>query len=329
LHATELLIDIEAAFGRPLPATIFLTGATVRDMAEALRGSATGRGGASVFPVQVGGSKPPLFCLVRSGGVISVRHIADAVGPEQPVYALWYPAMHGPADTAGSLEEIAAECVTAIREVQPAGPRFLFGHSLGAIVVYEIARQLAAVGDEIGLVVMADGPHPSVADRERRKRQEKFTVRYRARKLASRRGPEIVAARVRGLLGRNASVAPPAPVAMIPGTDIPEDHTAALARELAYVPGPAAGPIVILASQQYLERAGGPDLGWGALLTPGWESYEVPGDHNSMIAEPHVHALATQLAQCLERASAEERGSGVVGREEALDGELGDRHVQR
>ena len=92
----------------------------------------------------------------------------------------------------------------------------------------------------------------------------------------------------------------------IPGTDIPEDHAAALLRERRYEPGPAAGPVVILASQQFYELDGEPDLGWGALLRPGWESHEVPGDHNSMIAEPYVHTLAARLAECLERASIDE-----------------------
>jgi len=61
---------------------------------------------------------------------------------------------------------------------------------------------------------------------------------------------------------------------------------------------------VILASHEYVVRSGGPDLGWGSLLALGWQSHEVPGDHHSMIAEPHVHALATQLAASLERAHA-------------------------
>ena len=234
--------------------------------------------------------------------MITVRHLAAAVGDEQPVYALWYPAMHGPPDAAGSLEEIAAECAAAIREVEPEGPSLLFGHSLGAIVMYETARQLAASGHEIGLVVLADGPHPGVADLEWHSHR---TVRYRAKKLASRQGTEIVARRLRRLLGRRASAVPAAPTVYIAGTDIPEDHPAALERERHYVPGPATAPVVILASKQFLERAGGPDLAWGALLRPGWESHEVPGDHNSMIAEPHVHTLAVRLAECLERARAD------------------------
>ena len=302
LNATELLVDVEEAFGRRLPATIFLTGATVQTMAEALRGSATSRLGASVFPVQVGGTRPPLFCLLRGGAVITVRHLAAAVGSDQPVYALWYPAMHGPPDAAGSLEEIAAECAAAIRAARPDGPYFLFGHSLGAIVVYEVARQLAATGGEIGLVVLADGPHPRIAaDREWSRWR---TVRYKAKKLASREGPAMVVRRMRRLLDRGGTT-PPAPTVYIPGTDIPEDHAAALLREIRYDPGPAAGPVVILASQQFYEYTGSPDLGWGALLRPGWESHEVPGDHNSMIAEPYVHTLAARLAECLERASIE------------------------
>ena len=114
LHATELLIEIEETFGRRLPATSFLTGATVRAMAAALRASPSSGSGASVVPVQPDGSKPPLFCLLRGGSVVTMRHLAATLGPEQPIYALWYPAMHGPPEAAGSVEEIAAACVDAV-----------------------------------------------------------------------------------------------------------------------------------------------------------------------------------------------------------------------
>ena len=113
----------------------------------------------------------------------------------------------------------------------------------------------------------------------------------------------MVVGRMRRLLDRGGTPTPPAPTVYIPGTDIPEDHAAAHLREMRYRPGPAAGPVVILASQQFYEYRGAADLGWGALLQPGWESHEVPGDHNSMIAEPYVHSLAARLAECLERAS--------------------------
>ena len=79
-----------------------------------------------------------------------------------------------------------------------------------------------------------------------------------ARKLASREGPAMVVGRMRRLLDRGGTPTPPAPTVYIPGTDIPEDHAAAHLREIRYDPGPAAGPVVILASQQFYEYTGSP-----------------------------------------------------------------------
>ena len=120
--------------------------------------------------------------------------------------------MHGPPDAAGSIEDIAATCVGLVREVQPSGPYSLFGHSLGAVVVYESARQLAATGEQVDYVGMADGVHP---DMLRASWARRHSVRYRLRKLVSKKGPEVVAWRVRQLLGRN----PPRPVLRLPGTE--------------------------------------------------------------------------------------------------------------
>jgi len=43
-------------------------------------------------------------------------------------------------------------------------------------------------------------------------------------------------------------------------------------------------------------------LDWGALSPEPVEVHVVPGDHISMLAEPHVRALAQRLQACLERA---------------------------
>lgn len=298
LYATELLTDIEAAFGRRLTATTFLTGATVREMANALRGAPRVDSGASIVPVQPAGSKPPLFCLLRGGSVVTVRHFTATLGSDQPVYALWYPTMHGPPDAAGSVEEIAAACSDAVREVRPDGPYFLFGHSLGGVVIYETARRLAGLGHEVGLVVLADCMHPDIL----RELWRRKPARRRARKLLSRKGPRIVAGRLLRMLGLRKPVAKVRSNPFVPGTDVLYDRAAARQRELDYVPGPAPAPVAILATRSYLERGRTSDLGWAPLLEAGWEAHEVPGSHNSMIGEPYVHVLAARLAECLRRA---------------------------
>jgi oxalate---CoA ligase len=45
-----------------------------------------------------------------------------------------------------------------------------------------------------------------------------------------------------------------------------------------------------------------PDRGWGALADGGVEIHEAPGNHLTMLEEPHVAALAMVLRHCLDAA---------------------------
>ena len=47
-----------------------------------------------------------------------------------------------------------------------------------------------------------------------------------------------------------------------------------------------------------------PTLGWGEIAAGGVEVQRVPGDHYSMLREPHVNALAGELRARLETAVA-------------------------
>jgi thioesterase domain-containing protein len=210
--------------------------------------------------------------------------------------------MHGPREAAGSIEEIAAAVVEAVRSVQPNGPYFLFGYSLGAFVMYEAAAMLAENGERIGLVVLADALHPRfTAAQWRRARARRRSVRRRARKLFSRRGPEAITRRVRRLLRLSP---PPRRVRLLPGADVVADWAAVIDRERKYVPRSARGPVAILATRSYIAAARSPDLGWADLLTAGWSAQEVPGSHESMIGEPHVHVLIARLGELLDAARA-------------------------
>ena len=104
--------------------------------------------------------------------------------------------------------------------------------------------------------------------------------------------------RVRRLLGRERAN----PVTFVPGTDEPIDMTAAIDRERRYVPGPAPAPAVIFATRSYTRFAGSPDLGWAPVLVAGCVAEPVPGSHETMIGEPHVHVLAAKLAEHVRRA---------------------------
>ncbi|MFA5884653.1 MAG: AMP-binding protein [Acidimicrobiia bacterium] len=297
LHANELLEAVESTFGRRLPATVFFTSGTVRAMADLLRDGSVGGSEPATVAIQPHGARSPLFGLMRAGSVVTLRHLAATLGPDQPLYGLWVPAMHATEHAGGSVEELAATCVALVRTTQPHGPYLLFGHSMGGIVCFEMARQLHALDETVALVAIADAVSPEILRARHRARR---TAKYRLRKVFSRKGPAMIAYRVRHPLGAET----PQPRELLPGTDVVADMNAAAARERAYRPGPAVSPVAILATRPYLTWTGDPSLGWAPLLGEGWVGIEVPGDHDTMIGEPHVHVLAARLAEVLGRARA-------------------------
>jgi thioesterase domain-containing protein len=47
-----------------------------------------------------------------------------------------------------------------------------------------------------------------------------------------------------------------------------------------------------------------PHLGWDGVAAGGVEVCEVPGDHSTLLEEPHVQILAAQLKSCLDKTQA-------------------------
>jgi thioesterase domain-containing protein len=64
----------------------------------------------------------------------------------------------------------------------------------------------------------------------------------------------------------------------------------------AYVPRPYAGPITLIRAEQAAFPPDlGPDLGWEKLTAHPIDRQQVPGDHITLLAEPHVRTLAGRL----------------------------------
>jgi thioesterase domain-containing protein len=47
----------------------------------------------------------------------------------------------------------------------------------------------------------------------------------------------------------------------------------------------------------------GPELGWSEFAKGGIQAFDVPGDHHSLLQEPHIGVLAATLKECLEAAA--------------------------
>jgi hypothetical protein len=75
----------------------------------------------------------------------------------------------------------------------------------------------------------------------------------------------------------------------------------------AYIPRRYHGRVAIIRSVRGYhdpdkDYSPDPYLGWGRVLSGVVETYEVPGDHNAMIREPHVRLLAEHLRTSFDNA---------------------------
>ncbi|WKX74131.1 amino acid adenylation domain-containing protein [Streptomyces sp. XD-27] len=110
-----------------------------------------------VLPLRPQGDLPPLFCVHPAAGISWVysgllRHLA----PGRPVYGLQARHLTDPDAAPAGAREMAADYLARIREIQPQGPYHLLGWSLGGTVAHEIAVQLRAAGERVGLLALLD-----------------------------------------------------------------------------------------------------------------------------------------------------------------------------
>nr|ADU56091.1 hypothetical protein CA878-13 [uncultured organism CA878] len=110
-----------------------------------------------LLPLQVGGDRPPLFCVHASGGLSwnygpLLRHLPA----NQPVYGVQARGLARTEPLPGSVEEMAADYLAHIRTVQPTGPYHLLGWSLGGRIAQAMAALFEAQGEEVGLLALLD-----------------------------------------------------------------------------------------------------------------------------------------------------------------------------
>ncbi|HSP26196.1 MAG TPA: thioesterase domain-containing protein, partial [Saliniramus sp.] len=92
------------------------------------------------------------------GYPMSLRTLAGEVGLDRPVYGIQAYGINPGEEPFGTVAEMAAEDVRAIRRIQPRGPYTLWGYSFGARLAFETAYQLEQAGDVVeDLFLIAPG----------------------------------------------------------------------------------------------------------------------------------------------------------------------------
>lgn len=321
LQAVQIFHRFNRTTGVNLPLATLLSARTVRALArEYLHAGAHAEGvphaqprpdpWAPLVPIRPQGDRLPMFFVHAVGGnVLNYRVLAEAIPEGVPVYGLQALGLDGKTAPLENIEAMAERYVREIRALQPHGPYHLAGGSMGGMIAYEMAQQLVAAGEKVGLLGLVD---TSAEFGIRYREEAKHGLASRVRRLQRRMQGQTLGERL-STLGDAVSrrlqarqLRQQAQQARADGAALPHDiryaemeaiHTRAY---IKYVVQPYPDAVVLFrASEQPEGLRDKPALGWEGLVGS-IRIIAIPGSHRGLIeAPPLARALgaAIELAQ--------------------------------
>jgi amino acid adenylation domain-containing protein len=107
-----------------------------------------------------GSSKAMFFVHGAGGNAFSFIELARHLPAQQPFFAFQDLGLDDSAAGADSIEVIGEQYLKAMRAEQPVGPYLLGGWSMGGVVAFEMARQLRQQHEEVALLALVDSYLP-------------------------------------------------------------------------------------------------------------------------------------------------------------------------
>jgi thioesterase domain-containing protein len=248
---------------------------------------------------------------------MNLRHLAHALGEDQPFYGLQHRGVDGRLQPHRTVEDMAQELLADVRKLQPRGPYFFAGYSAGGLVGYEMAQQLTQMGETVGLLVLFDTFNPTLPEWTRAERLQAHLENLR------RRGAAYVGNRIVARLERYVTRARHEVGARLAARDpYKYRHDALLAAgieaERRYQPNIYAGHVLLVRADPRLTAGDG--IGYKPHESNGWRSYvpnleiaDVACSHTDVVAESTASLPANVVRRALAQARQrlEERGAAV------------------
>jgi acetoacetyl-CoA synthetase len=312
LQAVRVFTQIRDRLGVELPLSVLMEAPTVGELAAAV--DDPGKHFEPLVLMRSGESRPPLF-LVHSiwGDVLGMRQIAVAMGGDVSVYGVRARGLQGEAPQE-SVEEMAAGYVEVIRSQQPTGPYRIAGHSFGALLAFEIARQLSEQGEEIEWLGLIDAELDIGAHTPARRWGHRLALPYHYARAALHNPGAAVRAGLgliprllrRGFsrLHRDAALAE-SEATWMEGASAQHQRLATHFLQLAadYRPRTYGGSMTyFLPTRRRFHLFADPLPVWRRVTAGTIAIERVPGPHVGMVSGDSAPVVAAQIDRCLARA---------------------------
>ncbi|KUP92421.1 type I polyketide synthase [Tritonibacter horizontis] len=327
LIAVRLFAQIKRELGLDWPMSVLFEAPSVASLAARIEAESDqpGRGNNGVASEEPAGDAPVFKHLVRLhpgkvpdarpmfivagmfGNVLNLRHLAQILGEDRPVYGLQARGLVGADAPHDRIPDAARDYIAEMRHIQPDGPFLVGGFSGGGITAWDIAQQLRASGDAVDALVLLDTPLPV---RPSLTAPDKMLI-----KLAELRdkGAGFVAewARNRVAWEIHKRQAPPTDQNTGTGFNNRKIEQAFRTAIATYAPQVWDGPVTLYrpALDRQWKVTGGrwvstereyvyPDNDW-TRFAPNLKVVEVPGDHDGMVLDPNVSVLGKAIRALL------------------------------
>ncbi|MBD2435867.1 hypothetical protein H6G69_03510 [Nostoc sp. FACHB-110] len=271
----------------------------------------------ALVKIQPQGSKQPLFFIHPIGGnVFCYKELARCLGSEQPFYGLQAPSLFGECQTYNQIEDMAAHYIAAIRTVQSQGPYYLGGWSLGSIIAFEMAQQLQQQVQQVPGLFLLDNAAPTVCsqhiimqppDNSRILANFAYDLASSAGKnlsVSSEQFPQMHYEEQLHYVFEQLRLAHviPANFSFDNFYLFLQVYQNNLQAVWNYTPKVYSNRMILLQaseSNEGFDYPHDPSWGWSKLSSEPLAIYTIPGNHYTMLIQPHVQILAEQLNNCL------------------------------
>jgi thioesterase domain-containing protein len=248
-----------------------------------------------IVPLRTAGRQPPVFFM---------HDVFDSMAAElrtdRAIYAVDY-RCSDKMKSCLSVVDIAASHLTEIFKVQPHGPYYLVGFSLGALAAYEMATLLVSRGERVALLALIDIYNPALYHASTTDAVE-FRKRYRADRLRKYLGNLMRGNFYR--LAADGSKLLKEKIKVVTSGIFAKQFAQSLEMIVnAYSPKEFQGRLVLLRVEKPVDGGAefehDPTLGWNNCVKGGVDVKYVTGTHGTVMDMPHVIDLATKLAPYL------------------------------